>query len=293
MLGKVWTERVVLRVAALASLTIALALAVPILAGAEALGTSSREGMSPGRQWTHAPPRRSASCALGTTILRTSPVRPSSASSKTTLPISHDWGPSSPAPGVVNSDGFSARWEGKILVGMYDGNYTIIAVADDGARVWVDDTPIVDEWRDQAPTSFRSVDLALPQGEHTVRMEYYENAGGAVAKLGIYRSYPDAYRAEYYNNEAFQDLPVLVREEGAIDHDWGTGRPDPKVNADHFSVIWTGLVDFQPGRLHIRRGLRRRHAGCGSARSRSWPICGRSRRRRPTASPAILTGERR
>ena len=53
---------------------------------------------------------------------------------------------------------------------------------DDGIRVLVDGTPVVDGWFYQAPTTY-TADVALSAGEHTVVVEYFEHTGGAVARF--------------------------------------------------------------------------------------------------------------
>ena len=55
------------------------------------------------------------------------------------------------------------------------------------------------------------------------------------------------FQAEYFNNTSLTGTPALTRCESAIDHSWGTGSPDPGVNADNFSARWTAGVDFAPG----------------------------------------------
>ncbi|MFW6161244.1 MAG: lamin tail domain-containing protein, partial [Planctomycetota bacterium] len=46
-------------------------------------------------------------------------------------------------------------------------------------------------------------------------------------------------RGHYYNNEGFTDLGLL-RTDATVDFNWGTGSPDPDIEADTFSVRWTG-----------------------------------------------------
>src|SRR5512137_2547490 len=53
------------------------------------------------------------------------------------------------------------------------------------------------------------------------------------------------WRAEYYNNTVLAGTPVLVREESAIDHDWGIRSPGPGVQADNFSARWTRAVTLE------------------------------------------------
>ncbi len=54
--------------------------------------------------------------------------------------------------------------------------------ADDGARLYVDGALVLDAWKDQAPTTY-TVDVPLSAGPHGLRLDYYENGGGAVARL--------------------------------------------------------------------------------------------------------------
>ncbi len=94
-------------------------------------------------------------------------------------PINHDWGSGGPGRGVGN-DNFSARWTGRAYFG--GGNYTLIARADDGIWVWLDGSLIIDAWRDQPPTEYRHT-RSVSSGEHDIKVEYYENGGGAVAQF--------------------------------------------------------------------------------------------------------------
>ena len=49
-------------------------------------------------------------------------------------------------------------------------------------RLWVDNELLIDQWRDQAPATF-SASKYLGPGHHLVRVEYYEDFGGAVARV--------------------------------------------------------------------------------------------------------------
>ena len=53
---------------------------------------------------------------------------------------------------------------------------------DDGIRVLLDGTPVVDGWFYQAPTTY-TADVPLLEGEHTVVVEYFEWTVGAVARF--------------------------------------------------------------------------------------------------------------
>ena len=94
--------------------------------------------------------------------------------------INFDWASSAPHPSV-KSDGFSVRWNGKF--DFAEGEYTFTARSDDGFRLVIDGQEIIKAWKDQGPTTY-SKRLFLTGGLHTIKVEYYEKWGGAVAQLG-------------------------------------------------------------------------------------------------------------
>ncbi|HEU4478343.1 MAG TPA: PA14 domain-containing protein [Pyrinomonadaceae bacterium] len=107
--------------------------------------------------------------------------------------IDNDWGRFGPtkiinsgksdAPGErksVGNDRFSVRWEGRFQ--FQARSYTFEARADDGLRVWVDDQLIIDEWRVQGVSRF-TAQQNMTAGFHKIKVEYYEEDGGAVASL--------------------------------------------------------------------------------------------------------------
>jgi PKD repeat protein/glucose/arabinose dehydrogenase len=98
--------------------------------------------------------------------------------------IDNNWGSGSPAGTGVGPDRFSARW--RQTRSFTSGRYRFTATADDGVRVWVDNTLLIDRWRDQSATSY-SANRTLSGGSHVIRMEYYENGGLAVARLSFRR----------------------------------------------------------------------------------------------------------
>lgn len=155
-----------------------------------------------------------------------------------------EWGIGSAGSGVP-ADNFSARWtrEEWFEAGTYRFSYR----SDDGLRIWIGDTLVVDDWRDrQAAWSF--VDHYVPRGTHTVRVEYYEHTGGATVQVVWDRVSGGAvWRGEYHNNRDLSGSPALVRYDPAIDFDWGGGSPDGAIPADNFSVRWTRTLGFQPG----------------------------------------------
>ena len=95
--------------------------------------------------------------------------------------IDFDWGNDAPLPGF-GADSFSIRWTGELRV-EHSGTYRFTTECDDGVRLWLDDQQIIDQWHDTAP-AFYSGEIELQGGRtYKLRMDYYENGGGALARL--------------------------------------------------------------------------------------------------------------
>lgn len=96
--------------------------------------------------------------------------------------INFDWGGGSPDP-AIPSDHFSARWTKTEYLSA--GTYEFSASGDDGIRLFIDGVNILDKWFDQGQINYK-VSRSLTAGNHTIKFEYYENGGGASAKLSYY-----------------------------------------------------------------------------------------------------------
>ena len=95
-----------------------------------------------------------------------------------------DWGGDSPFKNENwKTDIFSVRWTGKVKAPV-SGHFIFDLISDDGVRFWLDDKLVIDHWTDHAPES-REYEIQLVAGkEYKIKIEYYENGGGAVCKLG-------------------------------------------------------------------------------------------------------------
>ena len=92
----------------------------------------------------------------------------------------------------AGSDVYSARWTGTFIP-RRSGKTTFLFRADDGCRLYLDDRPIVDDWKDGgARTSRATVHLTAGQ-PYRLRAEYYQAGGNAVAQLRIIEPGADAY----------------------------------------------------------------------------------------------------
>jgi len=96
--------------------------------------------------------------------------------------VNFNWAGGSPAPGVVPNDQFSVRWEG-LVEARSDELYTFHVTHDDGARLWVNNQLIIDNWTDHAAIE-DSGSIALQLGQrYSIRLEFFENGGDASATL--------------------------------------------------------------------------------------------------------------
>jgi hypothetical protein len=159
--------------------------------------------------------------------------------------LNYNWGTGSPGPGV-NADGFSARWAR--YLDLPAGTYRFTTTSDDGLRLWVDGTLLIDEWYDHSAKTV-SADKALAAGHHLVVVEYYENTVDAVAKLSwAPLASITHWRGAYFNNRTLSGSPALVRDDASINFDWGSGSPAPGIiAADNFSVRWTRTLNLAAG----------------------------------------------
>jgi len=151
--------------------------------------------------------------------------------------------------GSVNGDQWSARWTKTDTLSA--GTYHFAATSDDGVRVYVDGTKIIDAWKDQPATSY-SADYAITAGSHTLVYEFYDNCCDAVAKLTYSAAAPPppssaTWQGSYFNNMTLSGTAALTRDDGAnLDFTW-PGAPGQGVNADQWSARWTKTDTFAAG----------------------------------------------
>ncbi len=96
--------------------------------------------------------------------------------------IAFDWGATSPLQDF-GSDTFCIRWTGAVRTWYLSGLYTFVVRVDDGVRLWVNNQLLIDEWQDQAATTYEAGIHLTGDTEYSLVMEYYENTGDAVAEL--------------------------------------------------------------------------------------------------------------
>jgi hypothetical protein len=116
-----------------------------------------------------------------TTSYSTNPFSGPATLTRTDATVDFNWGTGSPA-GSISVDGFTARWFGQVQA-LGNDTYTFYTISDDGVRLWVNGQLLVNQWVNHAPWT-NSAEIALSGStKYNLLLEYYENAGGAVAQL--------------------------------------------------------------------------------------------------------------
>ena len=132
--------------------------------------------------------------------------------------INFDWGygairagggSGSPDPKIIQIDQWSARWRGK-LVSPGDGIYEIGVQADNGVRLYLDGKLIIDAWTDSKPSKFKIARYAFKKNQNVeFKLEFYENWGSCMCKLGIAPYNPAAVKGDAVALAKNSDLVIL------------------------------------------------------------------------------------
>jgi len=184
--------------------------------------------------------------------------------------IDHSWGDAAVAGGLI--DGVSARWTAN-LEAPFTETFSLITSTDDGVRLWLDGRLVIDNWTDHGTTDDVAQVKLIAGQIYSIRMEWYENGGGAVARLfwqsptlarqiipqgwlqlPLYATGPAPANAEPH---ALQDAVLQwIAGEEATDHDVYFGEDATAVaNADTTTAgIYKGRqkadkTTFDPGQL--------------------------------------------
>jgi glucose/arabinose dehydrogenase/endonuclease YncB( thermonuclease family) len=162
--------------------------------------------------------------------------------------LDYAWGDAGPGNGL-GVDDFSVRWTGRFA--FLAGDYTFSAQTDDGMRIWIDGALVLDKWVDQ--NASYTVSRTLTQGEHEVKVEYFEQAVSATARVSWALNTPiptcaaGEFLGEYYDNQDLTGSPTFYRCDADINFDWGGGGPRSGIEDDTFSVRWSRRETFQAG----------------------------------------------
>lgn len=190
--------------------------------------------------------------------------------------INENWGASSPQPGTVNPDNFSARYTATVPFAA--GTYRFTLQADDGARLYLNNsaTPLIDSF--SAPGQQVSVETTLTTGSIVIRLDYIETTNNAFVFLNwaLATSVPTStatatpiatattvpgvitggttttsWSAQFYNNLSLSGSPVFTTIVPSPSITWGSGSPAATLPVDGFSARFTATENLTAGIYHV------------------------------------------
>jgi LysM repeat protein len=192
--------------------------------------------------------------------------------------IAFNWGVGWPNSKIA-ADHFSVRWTRTF--NLSEGTYRFAVNVDDGARLWVDNVLLLDQWHAASGQTY-VLDVPLGAGNHIVRLEYYEDTGIAFAYLSYQKvstapvatplpgqaSTPvptplpgqlptppstgtagSAWTCTYYRNQELDD-PVASVIAPVLNFNWGSASPYPGVPSDLWSMRCTSTQYFASSGLY-------------------------------------------
>lgn len=157
--------------------------------------------------------------------------------------VSFAWGTNPPAD-AVPADYFMARWTGYItLPAAYVGQQLQFGLRqDDGARLWIDDEKIVDNWGLASSMTWGAA-RTFAGGAMPVRFEYFENTEVAAAELWVRMGGKEFVIPPDWFTKKVQTLP----------RGWGASAPIAGATANWVSAQITDssiILTDVTGRVH-------------------------------------------
>jgi hypothetical protein len=96
--------------------------------------------------------------------------------------INFDWGwQKSPLSGILGTN-FSVRWAGYV-VPLHSETYTFYATSDDGVRIWVNGTEVINGWYDHSAKKFTGNIYLSANQKYSLKVEYYQRWGYDLINL--------------------------------------------------------------------------------------------------------------
>jgi hypothetical protein len=128
---------------------------------------------------------------------------------RTDSQIDFDWSGKSPVQGI-SQENFSVRWTGTVGPVPVTGKYRLVTHNDDGVRLYVDDTLVIDDWKPEDSVTQETTVNFTAGSSHKIRLEYMQLGGGAICTLGWFppNQSPDtlSHRTVWIPPGQWQDL---------------------------------------------------------------------------------------
>ena len=80
------------------------------------------------------------------------------------------------------TDKFSTKWSGRVKAPV-SGSYKFTVRGDDGVRLFINGTKVIDGWSDHGPLDFTYTTNLTAGTNYDIEMHFYENGAWAECKL--------------------------------------------------------------------------------------------------------------
>lgn len=166
-----------------------------------------------------------------------------SLSSKT---LNFTWGSKAPHKSIP-AGSYSAIFEKKVAVSK-DTKYILMGKANDGVRIYVDGKRQLSYWT--AGTRNIEKNITLKKGTHTIKVEYFNEGGGATLKINLNESSKVTPLGKwdvslYSKNNLTGNKVMKVASE--LDYKWGSAAPDSGIPSNNFSARFVKRMMISSG----------------------------------------------
>ncbi|MEW2491710.1 PA14 domain-containing protein [Streptomyces sp. NPDC048411] len=96
--------------------------------------------------------------------------------------INENYGTGDPAGVTLPKDNFTVRWQTTRDFGS-GGPFTFTTAVQDGIRVYLDGVRKIDVWKNVSTTQTKTLNLTVPKGRHTIRVDFVAFTGSANVKF--------------------------------------------------------------------------------------------------------------
>ena len=124
--------------------------------------------------------------------------------------VDFDWGGGTPGVMGIGADDFTVRWTGLIRIPT-TGTYSFRTSSDDGVRLYINASTVIDNWTDHGPTLDTSGGIAFTAGSYVpVTLEFFERGGGATIRLQWATPSSGGAYAAIPASQLFQCVPAAI-----------------------------------------------------------------------------------
>jgi len=147
--------------------------------------------------------------------------------------INFNWGKETPVS-TIGADDFSIRWTGQIQP-LYSETYTFYTISDDGVRLWINGTKVIDNWTEHSATE-NSGTISLAAGQkYDIKYEYCDKTTDSIAKLywsSISQSKQIIPKSQLYSAEIDSQAPTTP-----------VGLTLAAISEKQINLSWTASAD--------------------------------------------------